>query len=203
MGREAVVAVVDADDSQVAVWWVNVGPRPVGQRAKKMSRLCGAWTIGPTDAVTLESLTFKRMVLATAAGYQALDAVDVAVERPFDVSGSVALVNADLDRHREAFEVEQASRVTSKQLQTPDWPVFLSPIDVENPPQTTPTDSSAVGRVFQIAHWLAQLCSQWEGFEEQRLASSWLSTLEGPGVRETPIAIADAHRRHPVNVHEH
>lgn len=188
-GRQDVVAVVDAHGDQVAVWWVDVGHREVGPRAKRTSRLCGAWTFQPASTQVIETLTYQRMTWATEPGLHALKSLRVPIQRHFDVAATLALMHADRDRHKEAFEAEQASRTPSKRLQTPHWPLYPDPIDIDQPISVPPGESPTIARALEVARWLDQLCSQWESFEELRLSSSWLSALEGPGTRGLPVAV--------------
>lgn len=191
LGRTEVVAVVDARDDSVIVWWVNVGARPSSQRAQETSRLCGAWKVSSPDSAILDTLTFDRMLLPTKAGRASLETAGVNIRRLLDLPKSISLITKDRDRHRAIFEDEQARRVKSKQLRAPDWPEFPNPLDVEHPPHETGlagTDES-VARALAIAHWLSQLCSQWEYFEEMRLASSWLAKIAGTEVRGLPVVL--------------
>lgn len=191
-GRQDVVGVVDADGDQVAVWWVDVGHREVGPRAKRTSRLCGAWTFQPASSQVIETLTYQRMIWATEPGLQALKSPRVPIHCLFNVAATLARMHADRDRHQEAFEAEQASRTPSKRLQTPHMPLYPEPIDIDQPIYVPPGEAPTVARALGVSRRLDQLCSQWESFEELRLSSAWLSTVEGPGLRRLPIAVAES-----------
>lgn len=191
-GRPDVVAIVDGDADGVSVWWVDVGHRNIGPRAKHISRLCGAWSYKPATNEIIETLTYKRVIWPTESGAQALGALRVPIHRHFDVVATLALMNADRDLHKEAFEIEQASRTPSKRLQAPDWPVYPEPIDMDRLSQAQPGESPTIARALAAARWLDQLCSQWESFEETRLSSSWLATIQGSGTRELPVAVMES-----------
>jgi hypothetical protein len=191
-GRHDVVAVVDADADEVSVWWVDVGHREIGPRAKRISRLCGAWSFRPATSEVIETLTFQRMIWATEIGLKALGGLRVPVRRHFDVVATLDLMNADRDRHKEAFEIEQASRTPSKRLQAPDWPLYPEPIDLDQLSRAQPGEPPTIARALAAARWLDQLCAQWDSFEETRLSSSWLATIQGAGTRELPIAVKES-----------
>jgi len=189
-GREGVVAVVDATTESVFVWWANVGLKP----GPSMGRLCGAWVVGSGDDNTLESLTFKRIVLPTKAGARALKNAGLSPDRLLDVNGTVAAASASRDRCQEAFETEQAQRVPSKRLHAPGWPAFPAALDVEHPPpwEVSYEYDHRLDSVLSIAHWLDALCSRWEELEEQRLARPLLRELDGKSERPLPVVLVDA-----------
>lgn len=191
-GRQDVVAVVDADADEVSVWWVDVGHREMGPRAKHISRLCGAWSLRPATSQVIETLTFQRMIWATSTGMEAIGSLRVPVHRCFDVVATLDQMNADRDRHKEAFEIEQALRTPSKRLQVPDWPQYPEPLDIDQAGHAEPSKSLTIARAVSAARWLDQLCSQWESFEETRLSSSWLSALEGSGTRAIPVVVTQS-----------
>ncbi|HVA60946.1 MAG TPA: hypothetical protein VNG13_10495 [Mycobacteriales bacterium] len=63
-----VIAVVDATDEAVAVWWVRL------VRMSQMNdRICGAWRLAHSDVDTLHSVIARRIGLATTAGQVGLD----------------------------------------------------------------------------------------------------------------------------------
>jgi hypothetical protein len=189
-GRESVVAVVDATTDGVFVWWAHVGLKP----GPSMSRLCGAWVLALGEDQTLESLTFKRMVLPTKSGARALKNAGVNPDRLLDPNATVAAATASRDRCQEAFETEQGRRDLSKRLQAPVWPLFPADLDVEHPP---PWDvkyeyDHRLESILSIAHWLAALCSRWEELEAQRLARPLLRKLDGNRERALPVVLIGA-----------
>lgn len=186
-GREGVVAVVDGNADAVFVWWANVGEKP----QPSMSRLCGAWTLDPTDSATLESLTFRRLVLATKAGDKALRRAKVVPERRIDVQATLEAAVASRDTCQAAFEAEQSHRVPSKRLRPPTWPSFPDPLDVEKPPAWDVNDPSddRLDPALAIAHWLAGMCSRWEDLESERLARPWMAAIDGDEERELPVVL--------------
>ena len=190
-GREGVVAVVDANNETVFVWWVDVGLKP----GQQMGRLCGAWVLGSSDDKLLESLIFKRIVLPTKAGAQALKNAGLSTQRLLDANATVVAATASRDRCQQAFEIEQARRVPSKRLHAPEWPVFPGPLDVEHPPTWHVHgrfDNHLQDKTLSIAHWLDALCSLWEDLEEQRLTRPLLRELNGKSERPLPVVLVDA-----------
>jgi hypothetical protein len=189
-GRAGVVAVVDATPESVFVWWAHVGLKP----GPSMGRLCGAWVLGSGDDKTLESLTFRRMVLATKAGAQALKQAGVSPDRLLDANATVAAATVSRDRCQQAFEAEQAQRVPSKRLRAPEWPSFPPALDLEHPPswEVSYEYDHRLDSTLSIAHWLDALCSRWEELEEQRLVRPLLRELDGKNERPLPVVLVGA-----------
>lgn len=189
-GREAVVAVVDATPESVFVWWAHVGLKP----GPSMGRLCGAWVLGYGDDKTLESLTFRRTVLPTKAGAQALKQAGVSPYRRLDVSATVAAATASRDRCQQAFDKEQARRVPSKRLRAPEWASFPAAPAVEQPPpwQVSYEYDQRLDSALSIAYWLDALCTRWEEFERQRVRRPLLRELDGKDERPLPVVLVDA-----------
>ena len=190
-GRSSVVAVIDADKDDVWIWWVNVGERTQND----MSRLCGAWELDAKQdgfADTLESLVFKRMVLATRDGNKALKKAGVTPGRVLDVSATVAAVLEARAECQQVFDAEQATRSKSTLMKEPTWPSFPDPLDLENPPPWDVNHASMdhLDPCLSIGHWLAALCSRWDDLEEERLARPLLRKL-GP-LRTLPVVTVSA-----------
>lgn len=184
-GRGGVVSVVDANDDNIFVWWVNLAEKP----SSDMQRLCGSWTLEVDDHVALESLTFARIPLATRSGTRALTAAELLNARMLDPNQTLAAAIADRNKHQAVFDAEQTKRVPSKRLRQPTWPIFPSPLNIESPPPWTlkqPMNRPA-DKALSISHWLSALCSRWEDFESERLARPWLSAIEGSTERDLPL----------------
>lgn len=185
------MAVVDADQGDVWVWWVNVGERT----QKDMSRLCGAWELDAREAGladTLEDLLFERMVLATRHGKRALKKAGVTPSREQDVAATLASVLEARAECQRVFETEQAKRSKSTRMKEPTWPSFPDPLDLEHPPPWDVNHESMnhLDPCLSIGHWLAALCSRWEDLEEERLARPLLRKL-GP-LRTLPVVTVPA-----------
>jgi hypothetical protein len=189
-GRVGVVAVVDATTESVFAWWAHVGLKP----APSMGRLCGAWVLASGDDKTLESLTFRHMVLPTKAGALALKNAGLSPDRLLDANATVAAATASRDRCQQAFETEQAQRVPSKRLQAPGWPSFPASLDVEHPPpwEVSYECDRRLGSTPSIAHWLEALCSSWEELDKQRLVRPLLRKLDGDDERPLPVVLVGA-----------
>lgn len=167
------------------MWWVNLSP-------DVLSRLCGAWVLDGKDHVTLESLVFARMVLATKSGAKALAKAKVAPDRLVDMDATLAAAVAERDSLQAAFDAEQSSRPASKRMKEPRWPSFPSPLDVEAPPAwdvNHPSDDH-LDTALSVSHWIAALCSRWSDLEEERLGRPMLRILGGPDARMLPVVLA-------------
>lgn len=188
-GRSSVVVVVDSDEADVWIWWVNVGERLQG-----VSRLCGAWELkaeAPGTPKVLESLVFGRLVMATGRGKQALTLAGVKVTREVDVVATVHAALAARTGYQKLFDEEQASRPPSTRMKAPSWPDFPDPLDLENPPSwdVNHTSMDHLDPCLSISHWLDALCSRWEDLEEERLGRPLLRKL-GPR-RPIPVVTKD------------
>lgn len=187
-GRESVVAVVDATPDNVIVWWSNIGLQP----DPTMGRLCGAWKLDLGSDEELESLIFRRIVLPTNAGSNALKLAGLNPDRILDVGATVAAAIAARDRCQDAFESEQARRGKRAPLRAPSWPSFPAALDVENPPAWSATSPSAdTDAALSIAHWLAALCTCWEQLERERLGRPLLRELDGTAERPLAAVLVD------------
>jgi hypothetical protein len=186
-GRGAVVALVDANDVSVIVWWTHIGPR----EGSPMSRLCGAWVLDRSAVGDIESVTFDRVLFATKTGNQALIESGVINLKVLDLGATLEAAVAFRDKCQRAFEEEQATRIESKKLIPPEWPSFPSLIDVENPPKWELASQVKVPieTALATARWLEALCARWERLEEERLARPWLAKLDGNVERALPVVV--------------
>lgn len=168
-GRVAVIAVVDARESDAWVWWVNASMDPDARG----DRLCGAWSLSKNDrefSNTLHSLVAERMVVATTDGKALLNEAAITNCRWIDINASLASIQAMRDECQEMFEREQSERKKSNKLRDLRWPELPQPIDLENPP---PAPGQANGveirRALAIATWVASLANTFEQIESARL----------------------------------
>jgi hypothetical protein len=104
--------VVDAGNADVAAWWVNV------RHPDAMSRMRGAWAVGPGDAVTRETLTFDRVVWPTAADSKVL--ADAGVQ-PRCRSEFPAASNLDVLRPRGKAKRASGEMAVSFAQRLADW----------------------------------------------------------------------------------
>ena len=167
-GRQAVVAVVDARDDDVWVWWVSTSlALDMG-----FSRKTGAWELSRSDSEfsdVLESLLFDRMVVATEAGRGAIADAGVTDCRWVDLSATFAAVVEVREEYQAAFDAEQSSRTKSKQMKPLHWPTLPELLDLENPPPARGQAADAdVGRCLAIAAWVDGLVRAFEDIEAVR-----------------------------------
>jgi len=97
-GRESVVVVVHADAEEVVLSWVNLG-----HSEPRHSRLAGTWSLALDDRDTIEKLTFARIGLCTSAGAKAMAEVGVAFSAFLDLSRTIELIRAEVERLRQVW----------------------------------------------------------------------------------------------------
>ena len=124
-----VIAVVDATDEAVAVWWVRLA-----RMGQMNDRLCGAWTLEHDDVDTLHTVIARRIGLATTAGQAALDKAGASFDVALDLAGTLAAVDAARTTLQAAFDVAQKKRPTGQRLTIPTWPDVPASVDLDNPP---------------------------------------------------------------------
>jgi hypothetical protein len=181
----SVLAVVDAVDGTPVVWWVDLG-----QRNPAMSRLCGAWVLD-TDELrsALADLVTAHLVVATAAGSEALEERAVRPGRVVDPAATLAGIVDVRDGLQAAYEHAASTRKNGRALVAPSWPALPEPLDVES--AAAPAGSEDAARALGIARWFNKLCDTWDLLEEQRLARSYLRPLGGDKARALPVALTE------------
>lgn len=162
------VAVVDARDDYLWVWWVSTSlSLDMG-----FSRKTGAWELSRSDSQfsdVLESLLFDRMVVATEAGRGAIADAGITDCRWVDLSATFAAVVEVREEYQAAFDAEQSSRTKSKQMKPLHWPTLPELLDLENPPPARGQAADAdVGRCLAIAAWVDGLVRAFEDIEAVR-----------------------------------
>jgi len=168
------VAVVDARDDDVWVWWVSAS------LALDMGfpRKTGAWGLSRSDpdfGEVLESLLFDRMVVATENGQGAIADAEITHCRWVDLPATLAAVIEVRDEYQAAFDAEQSSRTKSKRMRDLQWPVLPDPLDLENPPPARGQAADAdVGRCLAIAAWVDGLVRAFEDIEAVRADRAFL-----------------------------
>ena len=162
------VAVVDACDDDVWVWWVSTSLA----MAMGLSRKTGAWGLSRSDpefTYVLESLLFDRMVVATETGRGAIAEAGITECRWVDLPATFAAVIEVREEYQAAFDVEQSSRTKSKQMKPLQWPTLPELLDLENPPPARGQAADAdVGRCLAIAAWVDGLVRAFEDIEAVR-----------------------------------
>jgi hypothetical protein len=183
MAGSEIVAVIDANEGGIIVWWANLGP----SSGAVTDRLCGAWTVDPEDVDTLRSVVSGEVCLTTDAGREAIEQTGVVPGPPVDATATLEAMVAERDRLQAAFDAEAGRRRSSRELIAPQWPDLPSPLDVNHPP---PIDAPpAVHNALSLARWLVNLAACWDGIEDQRGRRKWLRDIDGAGTRAMPVVI--------------
>lgn len=161
------VAVVDAHADNAIVWHVDVSTDVAG-----LSRMSGAWTVGPNEHDKLELLTRSRYLAATTQG---LHACAVACARNYagivDLTQSLRAVATEINRLQASFEAAAAK--SKYALVDPRWPRLPQDFDLSDPPKDVdgPAD---VAVALGIARWLESIAVAWESLEQQRLMRKYM-----------------------------
>jgi hypothetical protein len=183
-GDSPVLAVVDAVDTTLVVWWVDLGLR------SGLSRMCGAWVLDSGDArETLHTLIGGRPLVITPTGADLL-AGNPAAAAIVDPAATLSAVVAVVDELQAAFADAATTRKNGRALTAPRWPAVPDPLDLE-----TVADAGGeprTRRALGIARWFERLCTAWDTIEEQRLARPYLRPLGGPATRPLPVALRAA-----------
>lgn len=175
-----VVAVVDADESDVAIWHVDTGP-DIG-----LNRMCGAWVLPNADSEKIVLLTRNRILISTDRGDKVVRDAGAVTTATLDVVATVAAVAAERDMLQAEFEKKK-----SKTMIAPDWPELPEPFTFENPPTAARADSEIIAVAFGVAEWVHELAKTWAKIEKQRLARTFLVEFGGRSPRPCPIVAAD------------
>ncbi len=181
----AVVAVVDATDTEVLIWWTAIGQPVAG-----FGRLCGAWVLDRDDN-RIGGLLAGRYLVPTQAGIGFVAGRGIVTGAPLDLQCTRHSVHADIARLQAIFERENDTRIASKKLKAPTWPVLPSDLDVEHPhtDQRASAAADTENRALDIAHWINALCACWDEVEDQRMARPWMSAIDGPERRLLPAVV--------------
>lgn len=169
--------VVDARGEQVIVW--QVATEPV---AGQLSRMSGAWVLGPDEKNTLDSLIADHRVLATSAARQLIAERDIPIRGYIDPDTTVKNIELACDELQIAFD-HHADR-SQHDLVAPTWPALPASIDRQNPPTAASEPPTRVA--LGLARWLLHVALIWDRIEAQRLLRPYL-----PGGRKrlsAPIA---------------
>lgn len=187
-GRAATVAVVDAHNRGVCVWWVSTAL----DGDAGMSRKVGAWKLtrgSESFARDFDAILFERMAVATKAGLAAVQSASVLGVRWVDLDATLAAVIAIRDEYQQLFDAEQSTRAKSKQMRGLTWPELPEPINLEKPPPARGQSADAqVGKALAIAAWLDQLVCAFEEIEAIRADRAMLR--DAFAVREFPTVLA-------------
>lgn len=172
---QAVAAVIDAADKKALIWWTAIGLPVAG-----FGRLCGAWVLDADDD-RLASLIDGRYMVTTAAGSDLVAERGFAAETRLNLAATLHVVRAEVSRLQAIFEQENGSRIASKKLKAPSWPVLPVDLDIERPHAARAESAAGVSgnRALDIAHWINALCAAWDEVEDQRMGRPWMSALDG------------------------
>jgi|GEM_PF-2031249 len=184
---DPVVAVVDATDDRVVIWWIQLSR--VGHTG---SRLCGAWVLDIADVTKVRAVIARRVGFATTSGEQAVAKTGSYFDARLDLPGTIdAVTNARVSLI-EAFEVAQRQRKPSSRLVEPNWPDLPPPLDVNSPP--TVAGSPEVARALSIARYLDHLAKVWDALEDIRTSRKMLRDAYGnstAGSELFPLQLVD------------
>jgi hypothetical protein len=181
MPLPAVLAVVDASDMSLIVWWVYVGA-PDG-----LNRMRGAWVLPRGETDDLAFLLGQPAHVMTAAGDGAVGKRAKLI--PFhklDPSATLSAVQAECEMLETARESHQSNRKGSP-LVPLALPLLPKPLDVEDPPNQVSTGDGR--RALAIARWFESLCDTWSEIERKRLGRSYLASVGGPTARALPVVL--------------
>jgi len=174
-----VIAVVDATDEAIAVWWIRL-PR----MANMGDRLCGAWTLEHSDVDTLEKVIARRIGLATTAGQVALDKASASFDVGLDLDGTLDAVDAARAALMVAFDAAQKRRPTGQRLAVSRWPDVPEALDLDHPPVADALPRAA--RALGTARYVDRLVETWDKLEDIRTNRSVLNAAAGDSVSPNP-----------------
>jgi hypothetical protein len=182
MEHPAVIAVVDAVEDRVVVWWVGT---EVSSANDQTGRLCGAWVLGPGRVGDLDSVLRGRRHLPTVAGAEAVSRLGLSLDRLVDMAATHRAVAATGERLQNAYDAELSSK-KGRKLAPLGLPALPGLIDVEDVLTTNSTGGDGA-RALVISRSIERLCGVWSEMESTRLSRPYLRHLGEPSPGPLPV----------------
>ena len=174
-----VIATVDAERSNLVVWWTNIR----AERTSSIARNCGAWTLRKADLDAIEAVIAGKCCLVTPTARKFLDSATNGNRSYLDSTATLVGVLNERDRLEAALR-EGRTGTSSKPLTLPTPPIAIDLVRTRVPDAPT-----TVQRALAISRGLVAISEYWESLEAARLSRPVLRKLGDGDLRELPLVL--------------